>query len=120
MAMTLGRAGINKWLPAVVGGKVKNQGCDAKQFRLYLDGENRQLHPCQKPIGFVSWLISELSTANNLIADPFLGSGTTAYCAKKLNRKCIGIEIEEKYCEVAAKRCCQTVMNFDTLKGKGE
>jgi len=47
-----------------------------------------------------------------LILDPFLGSGTTAYCAKKLNRKCIGIEIEEKYCEIAANRCRQMVFDL--------
>ena len=50
--------------------------------------------------------------ATNII-DPYLGQGTTAYCAKKLNRKCIGIEIEEKYCEIAAKRCSQSVFNFN-------
>ncbi len=48
-----------------------------------------------------------------LILDPFLGSGTTAYCAKKLNRRCIGIEIEEKYCEIATKRCSQRVFNLE-------
>ena len=47
-----------------------------------------------------------------LILDPFLGSGTTCFCAKKLNRYSIGIEIEEKYCEIAAKRCCQEVMEL--------
>ena len=46
------------------------------------------------------------------ILDPFLGSGTTCYCAKKLNRYSIGIEIEERYCEIAAKRCCQEVMEL--------
>ena len=46
------------------------------------------------------------------IIDPYLGQGTTCYCAKKLNRKCIGIEIEEKYCEIAAKRCSQGVFDF--------
>jgi len=50
------------------------------------------------------------------ILDPFLGSGTTAYCAKKLGRKCIGIEIEERYCEIASKRCSQTVMQMGDLK----
>ncbi|KKL72441.1 hypothetical protein LCGC14_2084950, partial [marine sediment metagenome] len=49
---------------------------------------------------------------DQVILDPFLGSGTTAYCAKKLNRKCIGIEIEEKYCEIAANRCRQSVMEL--------
>lgn len=52
------------------------------------------------------------------ILDPFLGSGTTAYCAKKLNRHCIGIEIEEKYCEIAVKRLSQTVMQLDTPEVK--
>lgn len=53
------------------------------------------------------------SYQDDLILDPFLGSGTTAYCAKKLNRHCIGIEIEEKYCEIAAKRCSQSVMRLE-------
>ena len=44
---------------------------------------------------------------NFLILDPFLGSGTTAYCAKKLNRRCIGIESSEEYCSIAANRCSQ-------------
>ena len=47
-----------------------------------------------------------------LILDPFLGSGTTCYCAKKLLRKSIGIEIEEKYCEIAANRCRQMVFDL--------
>ncbi len=48
-----------------------------------------------------------------LVLDPFLGSGTTCYCAKKLNRKSIGIEISEKYCEIAAKRCSQSGMELN-------
>jgi len=52
------------------------------------------------------------SDMGDTIIDPFLGSGTTCYCAKKLNRKCIGIEIEERYCEIAARRCSQGVFNL--------
>ena len=71
-------------------------------------------HPTQKPSGLISVIISKYSSEGNLILDPFLGSGATAFCAKKLGRKCIGIEIEEKYCEIAAKRCSQTVMDLSS------
>ena len=70
-------------------------------------------HPTQKPSGLFGLIIADYSKEGDLILDPFLGSGTTAYCAKKLNRKCIGIEIEEKYCEIAAKRCSQQVFNLE-------
>ncbi len=70
-----------------------------------------KVHPTQKPVSLIEYLINIRLVET--ILDPFLGSGTTAYCAKKLNRKCIGIEIEEKYCEIAAKRCSQSVMRLD-------
>ena len=56
-------------------------------------------------------VIASFPTAQSIL-DPFLGSGTTCYCAKKLNRYSIGIEIEEKYCEISAKRCSQEVMEL--------
>jgi len=72
-----------------------------------------RLHPHQKPNSLVERLILLGSKENDLILDPFLGSGTTAYCAKKLGRKCIGIEIEEKYCEIAANRCKQEILPLE-------
>jgi len=69
-------------------------------------------HPNEKPPEVVGQLLSH--NVGDLILDPFLGSGTTTYCAKKLGRKCIGIEIEEKYCEIAARRCQQGVFKLDT------
>ena len=69
-------------------------------------------HPFPKPSSLYSELAQTFSLPQSLILDPFLGSGTTAYCAKKLGRKCIGIEIEEKYCEIAAKRCSQSVLRL--------
>jgi len=64
-------------------------------------------HPCPKPVELIENLLLVHSNINDIVLDPFLGSGTTAVAAMKLNRRFIGIEIEEKYCEIAAKRCEQ-------------
>ena len=70
-------------------------------------------HPCSKPEDIWQLIMLRGSiNSSDIILDPFLGSGTTAYCAKKLNRKCIGIEIEERYCEISAKRLSQSVMDL--------
>lgn len=70
-------------------------------------------HPTQKPVRLMAWCILQAEKFNpSLILDPFMGSGSTIAAAKKLNRYSIGIEIEEKYCEIAARRCCQEVMEF--------
>ena len=69
----------------------------------------KTLHPTQKPIQLMEWCINRLNNIG-IVLDPFLGSGTTAVACKILNRKCIGIEIEEKYCEIAAKRLAQGVL----------
>lgn len=72
-------------------------------------GEARdRLHPTQKPIGLMHWCIEK--TSGGLILDPFMGSGTTLRAAKDLGRKAIGIEIEERYCEIAARRMEQGVL----------
>ena len=68
---------------------------------------NRQ-HPTEKPIALIHTIIE--AVPGDLILDPFMGSGTTLRAAKDLGRKAIGIEIEERYCEIAAQRMSQGVL----------
>ena len=68
-------------------------------------------HPTQKPVELMQWCFGFVPDAKTIV-DPFMGSGTTLRAAKDLGRKAIGIEIEEHYCEIAAKRCQQEVLNF--------
>lgn len=67
-------------------------------------------HPCPKPLRAWRKLLANVSEAGHTVLDPFAGSGTTLRAAKDLNRKAIGIEIEERYCEIAAKRLAQEVL----------
>jgi len=61
-------------------------------------------HPTQKPEKLIAKLILASSKENDIIFDPFLGSGTTSVVAKKLNRRYVGIEMNEEYCCFAEKR----------------
>lgn len=62
-------------------------------------------HPTQKPVVVMEWVMDRLRVAPGAtVLDPFLGSGTTAVACVKTGRKCIGIELDEGYCEVAARR----------------
>ena len=72
----------------------------------------RSEHPCPKPIDTMSHIVSIASLPGQTVFDPFAGSGTTLRAAKDLGRKAIGIEIEERYAEIAAKRCSQEVLDL--------
>src|SRR5207253_4743567 len=61
-------------------------------------------HPTQKSEKLIAKLILASTNTNDFILDPFLGSGTTSVVAKKLGRKCLGIEVDEEYCLLAARR----------------
>jgi len=74
-------------------------------------------HPTEKPLELMQWCIALIKPDATIldptpayILDPFMGTGTTLRAAKDLGRKCIGIEIEEKYCEIAARRLGQEVL----------
>jgi site-specific DNA-methyltransferase (adenine-specific) len=73
-----------------------------------------RVHPTQKPIALMKWCI-ELAklTPNSYIVDPYMGSGTAVIAAWRLGHRAIGIEIEERYCEIAAKRLQQGALPME-------
>ena len=68
-------------------------------------------HPTQKPVELMTWCLGFAPDAQTVL-DPFAGSGTTGRACKDLGRKCVMIEREEKYCEIAARRMGQEVLNL--------
>jgi len=79
------------------------------------EGNEERYHPTQKPLAVMSWAIGLCPEKPSMVLDPFAGSGTTLRACKDLGIRAIGIEAEERYCEIAAQRMSQQIL-FD---GKG-
>jgi len=109
--------GFGCWQPILVYGRdpyLENSKGSIPDIFISNETTVIKSHPCSKPENLWQKILHRGSVdTNDLILDPFLGSGTTCYCAKKLNRYSIGIEIEERYCEIAARRCSQEVMELN-------
>jgi site-specific DNA-methyltransferase (adenine-specific) len=71
---------------------------------------DKLLHPTEKPVALMSWLIEKNSEVGGVIFDPFMGSGSTIVAANRLKRNYIGIDIVESYCEIARKRIGQQML----------
>ena len=69
-------------------------------------------HPTQKPVPVMKYCVSYMEPVTGTILDPFLGSGTTLVACKELKRNGIGIEISEKYCQIAKTRLKNTIVPF--------
>ena len=76
-------------------------------------------HPTMKPVELVEQMVANSSKPGDIVADPFLGSGTTLIAAEKLGRVCYGIELEPRYVDVALRRWAQMTGEVPTLEADG-
>jgi site-specific DNA-methyltransferase (adenine-specific) len=74
--------------------------------------ESSFLHPTQKPVGLMRWIITQWTKPGDLILDPYMGSGPVAQACHELGRRYIGIELVEDYCNVAVSRLRQGTFDF--------
>lgn len=82
----------------------------SKCFKERRNPDGKRIHPTQKPVSLMAWCIKNYSNENDLIFDPFAGSGTTCVAAQALGRQFIGIDISAKYCEIARERLKQQIL----------
>jgi len=85
------------------------------------EGESgSKIHPSQKPIKLCSDVLQDFTEKNDIVYDGFLGSGSTLIVCEKLQRQCLGIELDPKYCDVIVKRWQDFTGKEATLESTGE
>lgn len=97
LAWTSRKSGFDQMFRVLHGGVVNKNG-------------GKRIHPTEKPITLMLQIIEKIYPDVGVVLDPFSGSGTTLRAAKDLRKKAIGIEIEERYCELTANRLRQEVL----------
>jgi DNA modification methylase len=75
-------------------------------------GQEERFHPTQKPLEVMAWTLQHAPEDVVSVLDPWMGSGTTLRACKDAGKTCVGIERDERYCEIAAKRMAQEVFAF--------
>jgi site-specific DNA-methyltransferase (adenine-specific) len=97
--------GFNDWEPHLVYGRTRNRLYMHDHFQTRSSPPKGKFnHPCPKPIEWATWLIERSTVPDDLILDPFCGSGTVCVAAKQLGRRYIGIDISQDYCDIARNR----------------
>lgn len=134
---TFGKYGYNQWTPVLCYGSdidgFGNVNGMMKTDTIRISGGGgvgfqrssvETSHTCPKPMTVMDAVIRRLTNRQNTILDPFAGSGTTGVACIQTGRKFIGIELSEKYCEIAARRlaaaCCEDGGLFDPKKTRAK
>jgi len=108
---------MGEWPAVKPGGRAREGGTPTRHSSvirvqaLAPGASNRPDHPTPKPVPLMERLIEKCPPG--VIADPFAGSGATLIAAKNLGRHVIGVELEERYCEIIAKRCSQELLELE-------
>ena len=95
-----------------------NLGGTVRTFRHMWTGYRRKseigfhVHPTQKPVALMRWIVDRWTKPGDLVLDPYMGSGPVAQACHELGRRYVGIELVEEYCEVAVKRLRQGTLDF--------
>ena len=111
--------GMSKWgrvtfQPVLFYGKDPRAGLTIQPIH-YINTERSEDcgHPCPKPLGLMKWAVRRASLDNEIILDPFMGSGTTGVACVKTGRKFIGIELDRGYFDIAVKRIEKAIAERD-------
>jgi site-specific DNA-methyltransferase (adenine-specific) len=91
---------------------------DMARTDAYINTKDKKEHPTQKPTPLFRWCIESYSKKQDIIFDPFMGSGTTAVAAYQLGRKWFGCEISEEYCKIANARIKDEMNNLFEVKNE--
>lgn len=105
------RGGRGRGSRGTVGGNItESDGRRYPKNILRFNRDKEKLHPTQKPLNLIEYLVQTYSKENDVVLDPYLGSGTTARACKNLGREYIGIELNAEYVKVAEDRLKQEVL----------
>jgi len=98
--------GYNRHEPFLIfsKGKPSRNSFMKDVIHIIMEKERQALHPHEKPLKALDKIVRSASREGQIVLDPFVGSGTSIIACERLNRKWIGIEIEEKYCSLAKER----------------
>ena len=84
------------------------------------NGADRSIHPTQKPLRLMHHVLELVGQPGEVVLDPYAGTGTTLRAAKNLGYRAIGVEIDERYCDLAAQRCAQEVLELRAVRAESE
>jgi DNA modification methylase len=87
----------------------KKSGANSIWGRFERLADLKKIHPCPKPLKFMTWAVNKASLEGETVIDPFMGSGTTGVACENIGRRFVGIEIEEKYFDLACERIALAV-----------